>query len=307
VSADRPGVLSCEQLRDRPARPDRLARRTVRTRCAHRDLQRLSYPPAVQHRRTTASWQVLLVHRHCPRHRGGSPPDAQAPGRCRLADCVRVSPRSCPVNEPGAGVRSVPRGYVKCVPKVADFPMFAQVRVVPATVCKPPPVPSEVRNSQLRHPFVQVRRRPHPDTYSIARVLQPQGASRSCPVDLLRGNSRPLVGSRGGLQLPLAELAFHVLRVGGPQIEGVAGPMPSSEASSSRQSADSVARRRNTNVVSAPRQGPRASALAGSASRSCWMRWSRTGSPAHGPSRQPRYIGRDLSWPDWLSLPDLDP
>jgi hypothetical protein len=23
--------------------------------------------------------------------------------------------------------------------------------------------------------------------------------------------------------------------------------------------------------------------------------------------RQPRYIGRDLSWADWLALPDIDP
>ncbi len=32
-------------------------------------------------------------------------------------------------------------------------------------------------------------------------------------------------------------------------------------------------------------------------------RWIADALPFH----RPRYVGRDLSWPEWLALPDIDP
>jgi hypothetical protein len=76
------------------------------------------------------------------------------PGRWRMLRTAASPPArsACSIKEPGAGVRGVPGGHDKCVPKRRITPMFAQVRAVPATVCKPSAEPTQVRTLDLPPP-----------------------------------------------------------------------------------------------------------------------------------------------------------
>jgi hypothetical protein len=59
---------------------------------------------------------------------------------------------------PEQGARGVPRGHVKCVPKRRIILMFAQVRAVPATVCKTAAIACNGFESLPCYPFAHVSR-----------------------------------------------------------------------------------------------------------------------------------------------------